>query len=42
MKIGGVNKKVTTSKTAKEISVSELELTGPPEQVANLMKNLIG
>lgn len=41
LKIDGVQRKYQTSRTVKEISIGEIEMSGGSEQIANIMKELL-
>jgi hypothetical protein len=42
LKIRGIRKKIRTSKSVKQISVTGIELTAPPEQLEKNLKSLLG
>ena len=41
LKIDGIKKRYQTSKTIKEVSLGDMELSGPSEEVANIIKELM-
>lgn len=41
LKIAGMNKKIKTSRTVKEVNLTDFQLGGPPEEVAAILKNIL-
>ena len=41
IKVNGLSKKIHTSKTVKQVDISEIELQGTAEEVASILKELM-
>jgi hypothetical protein len=41
IKIKGLRKKIQTSRSIREIELDDLQLSGPPEQVARIVRDLL-
>jgi len=41
LKVGGIKKSIQTSRTVKEIALSDIEMTGEANMIVNAMKDLL-